>query len=115
MQMAFRILVYIFWLFPLFASLVFWLFFLRCWIMLGHPPVPSLNDPKYIGESSWYTVTAFCLAFALNSILLLVPAGLIQLFYERIPFFEKGIKAWIIGFVLLILSLLTEAGEWFAD
>lgn len=51
-QKKFRYPNKLFWfcsLYPLFWMLLLYSFYFSAWIQLGHPPIPSLNDPKFLG------------------------------------------------------------------
>lgn len=51
---------------PLIWITILYLFTLVCWLRLGHFPVPSLDDPKYIGFSLVYF-------FALAGMFMIIP------------------------------------------
>jgi hypothetical protein len=79
---------------------------LACWWIIGHPPIPYADDPKYIDSPivlAWATVVLFLLS---------LPAAFFSLWcmaYQAYLDFPKTLLGGIRSFIPVLLLLLSYA------
>ena len=108
---AYRLL---FWL-PAGSVAVFWLFYFRAAIHLGHAPRYSIDDPKFIGLDAWHALTWWMLEAAFWSVMIITPLLLLKIFSRKIPLWLTDLVIFGTGFLLLLLTLFSDATTWFFD
>jgi hypothetical protein len=92
-------------LYPLLVISALYGEWLLAWFALGHPPQPSLNDPKSIDGSSWmHGITGFALLGIFPVALLALALNVAHIALNR-PSAARG-AARIVGLVVLWLAIL---------
>lgn len=91
---------------PLSWICVLYLFTALCWVKLGHFPIPSLDDPKYIGFS-------FAYYLAIVGMILVLPALLVWILLLPITIKHKHLSrkhliTMLVGSALAIFQLFAD-------
>lgn len=89
--------------FPLGWLCLLYLFTLSAWIKLGHFPVPSLNDPKYLGLEPFYIITILGLFVTIYSVFLWLILLPLSIYFKLLT--KKHVIIMLIGIVVLFLQL----------
>lgn len=70
--------------FPLLVAGLLYGQWLLAWAVLGHPPRPSLDDPKYIHGSSWmHNITGIALVSALPAAVVAFALNVVHVMVNR--------------------------------
>ncbi len=92
--------------FPLGWIVTLYLFTFLCWIKLGHFPIPSLNDPKFIGFSPFYYLSLFgmmTVIFVIAAWLLCLPFTIKKKLINR-----KHVVIMVVGSILSLIQLFFD-------
>lgn len=73
-------------LYPLFVFVSLYGQWLLSWLVLGHRPVPSMDDPKYIDGASWmHVITGVALIGFLPVGCMALILNTVHMAYHRLP------------------------------
>jgi len=101
---------------PLVWVCLLYLFAIRAWISLGHFPLPSTDDPKYLGLDFHYNIIWYG-----NPVFLInVPVwiGLLIITIKLKIFDKTNLIIFIAGIFLIIMQLFIDPFEimnWYMD
>jgi len=83
---------------------------------LGHWPIPSRDDPKYIDVQVFYHAVAYCAVTMVWSVPIVLAAGVVLL-RKRIPV-RKGLLILLTGWAAILVQLFLDPGRlfiWYVD
>lgn len=96
-------LIYLALIYPVFAIFVVHVEWLLGWYSLGHPPIPSMDDPKFIEGSSWMHPLTGVILGGLYLFFLVTPVlATILGFRQSSKFAVLTLLCYALGFVGLI-------------
>ena len=109
--------------YPLIAVLSIYICWMIGWAMLGHPPVPMRNDPKFIGGAM--NGAYFCTALVWMATPFIAPAGLAAAWFCPIAPNRRSntiiaysiagyVALYIVAYFVLLIDPLSVF-EWYCD
>ncbi|MSP70199.1 MAG: hypothetical protein EXR20_07995 [Bacteroidetes bacterium] len=93
----------------------FWIFYFRAWAELGHPPVSSLDDPKYLGLFLHHVLTWILMLLAFSSFWICCLCLVIKIFFRKFSFFKIDAIIFGITAIITFLTFCSYQMEWFMD
>lgn len=102
---------------PVLWLLSLYTFVIACTIELDHFPIPSLDDPKYLGLNLLYSIVFFGMIACFYCIILWGFSYLIARFYYK-QVLKKYTILFFIGFGLLLIQLFIDPYQimyWYLD